>query len=75
MKHIKMQDCSVNLVYSGVYKITFPNNKIYIGISNNIYRRMLEHNNDFRNKLPIEYAIAMNNLINLIMMVVLEKEL
>ena len=52
-----MQDCSVNLVYSGVYKITFPNNKIYIGISNNIYRRMLEHNNDFRNKLPIEYAI------------------
>ena len=57
MKHIKMQDCSVNLVYSGVYKITFPNNKIYIGISNNIYRRMLEHNNDFRNNLPIENAI------------------
>jgi len=57
MKHIKMQDCSVNLVYSGVYKITFPNNKIYIGISNNIYRRMLEHNNDFRNNLPIEFAI------------------
>lgn len=57
MKHIKMQDCSVNLVYSGVYKIVFPNNKIYIGISNNIYRRMLEHNTDFRNNLPIESAI------------------
>ena len=57
MKHIKMQDCSVNQVYSGIYKITFPNGKIYIGRSNNIYRRMLEHNNDFRNKLPIEYAI------------------
>lgn len=57
MKHIKMQDCSVNIVYSGVYKITFPNNKVYIGISNDIYRRMLEHNNDFRNNLPIEYAI------------------
>lgn len=57
MKHIKLQDCSVNLVYSGVYKITFPNNKNYIGISNNIYRRMLEHNTDFRNNLPIEYAI------------------
>ena len=57
MKHIKLQDCSVNLIYSGVYKITFPNNKNYIGISNNIYRRMLEHNTDFRNNLPIEYAI------------------
>lgn len=52
-----MQNCSVNLIYSGVYKITFPNNKIYIGISNNIYRRMLEHNTDFRNNLPIEKAI------------------
>ena len=42
MKNIKMQDCSVLLKpYSGVYKITFPNKKIYIGISNNIYRRML----------------------------------
>lgn len=57
MKNIKMQDCSVNNIYSGVYKITFPNNKIYIGISNNIYRRMLEHNSDFRNGLPIERAI------------------
>lgn len=57
MKNIKMQDCSVNNIYSGVYKITFPNNKIYIGISNNIYRRMLEHNSDFRNNLPIEKAI------------------
>lgn len=57
MKHIKMQDCSAKTIYSGIYKITFPNNKVYIGRSNNIYRRMLEHNNDFRNKLPIEYAI------------------
>ena len=57
MKTLKMQDCSVNNIYSGVYKITFPNNKVYIGISNNIYRRMLEHNSDFRNNLPIEKAI------------------
>lgn len=57
MIHLKMENCSVNQVYSGVYKITFPNQKVYIGRSNNIYRRMLEHNNDFRNKLPIEYAI------------------
>ena len=53
-----MQNCSVSQnIYSGVYKITFPNNKVYIGISNNIYRRMLEHNTDFRNNLPIEKAI------------------
>lgn len=57
MKVIKMVDCSINTVYSGVYKITFPNDKIYIGISNHIYRRMLEHNTDFRNNLPIEKAI------------------
>ena len=57
MKVIKMENSSVNEVYSGVYKITFPNGKIYIGISNNMYRRMLEHNTDFRNNLPIENAI------------------
>ena len=48
MIHLKMEKCSVNQVYSGIYKITFPNKKIYIGRSNNIYRRMLEHNSDFR---------------------------
>lgn len=52
-----MQDCSVKNVISGVYLILFPNEKKYIGISNNIYRRMLEHNSDFRNNLPIEHAI------------------
>ena len=57
MIHLKMENCSVNQVYSGIYKITFPNQKVYIGRSNNIYRRMLEHNNDFRNNLPIEHAI------------------
>ena len=57
MKIIKMQESSIKDVYSGVYKITFPNKKIYIGISNNMYRRMLEHNTDFRNGLPIENAI------------------
>lgn len=57
MKIIKMQESSLKDVYSGVYKITFPNNKVYIGISNNMYRRMLEHNTDFRNNLPIEHAI------------------
>ena len=57
MKVIKMENSSVKEVYSGVYKINFPNGKCYIGISNNMYRRMLEHNTDFRNNLPIEHAI------------------
>lgn len=57
MKHLKTQDCSINSIYSGVYKITFPNNKNYIGISNHIYRRILEHNTSFKNNLPIERAI------------------
>ena len=57
MKIIKMQDSCITDIYSGIYKITFPNNKIYIGLSNNMYRRMLEHNTDFRNNLPIEKAI------------------
>lgn len=33
---------------SGVYKLTYPNGKIYIGISNDIKRRMYEHNNTKR---------------------------
>ena len=57
MKIIKISDICITDIYSGIYKITFPNNKIYIGLSNNIYRRMLEHNTDFRNNLPIEKAI------------------
>lgn len=52
-----MKDCSIKEHLSGIYKIDFPNGKIYIGLSNNIYRRMLEHNNDFRNELPVESAI------------------
>ena len=33
----------------GIYKIDFPNKKIYIGQSNNIKRRMYEHNNITKN--------------------------
>ena len=29
---------------SGIYKIDFPNGKVYIGQSQNIYKRVLEHN-------------------------------
>ena len=57
MKILKMNELSITTRYSGIYKINFPNQKVYIGLSNHFYRRMLEHNNDFRNSLPIEYAI------------------
>ena len=57
MKIIKMKDICITNIYSGIYKLVFPNGKIYIGLSNNMYRRMLEHNTDFRSNLPIELAI------------------
>lgn len=41
---------------SGIYKLTFPNNKIYIGLSNDIKRRMWEHRTDNTNQ-PVSYAI------------------
>lgn len=39
---IKVQDLQNNMM--GIYKITYPNGKIYIGLSNNIKRRIQEHN-------------------------------
>ena len=39
---------------AGIYKINFPNGKCYIGLSNNIPRRIKEHNNDKRQ--PVLYA-------------------
>lgn len=38
---------------AGIYKINFPNNKCYIGLSNNIPRRIKEHNHDKRQ--PVLY--------------------
>ena len=65
MKELKLQELSdKEHIYSGVYMIIFPNNKRYIGISNNIRRRMNEHNVDFRNNLPIESAIQKYGKIN-----------
>lgn len=65
MKELKLQEPSdKEHIYSGVYMIIFPNNKRYIGISNNIRRRMNEHNVDFRNNLPIESAIQKYGKIN-----------
>lgn len=47
---------NVNITYSGIYKINFPNGKSYIGLSNNIARRLKEHNNEAKigtNKYPV----------------------
>jgi len=52
---IQVKDLMDNM--SGIYKITFPNNKIYIGMSNDIRRRMWEHNNPSTNKTPCDLAI------------------
>lgn len=52
---IKVQDLQNNMM--GIYKITFPNNKIYIGLSIDIRRRMWEHNNPSSNKTPCDQAI------------------
>lgn len=40
---VKLKDLKENL--QGIYKLNYPNGKIYIGKSNNIKRRMYEHNN------------------------------
>lgn len=44
-------------IYSGIYKINFPNGKVYVGLSNNIYRRICEHNTDFRKQTACSSAI------------------
>lgn len=52
---------NVNITYSGIYKINFPNGKSYIGLSNNIARRLKEHNNEAKigtNKYPVHQAIT-----------------
>ena len=41
---------------SGIYKIVFPNNKVYIGLSSNIKKRLIAHNKTNDN-LPIHRAI------------------
>lgn len=41
----------------GIYKINFPNGKIYIGLSNDIKRRMFEHNSPSENSTPCDNAI------------------
>lgn len=53
---IKIEDLKENMM--GIYKLTFPNGKIYVGLSNNIKRRMYEHNNANKAKTPCDLAIV-----------------
>ena len=46
IQHYNLDNCPNNI--SGIYLINFPNGKIYIGLSNNIKRRIKEHNLDSR---------------------------
>ncbi len=43
MKKYLLSELSTKKI-AGIYKINFPNGKIYIGQSQNIYKRILEHN-------------------------------
>lgn len=52
---IKLTDLKKGVM--GIYKINFPNGKIYIGLSVDIKRRMSEHNAFTKAKTPCDFAI------------------
>ena len=52
---IKLEDLKPRT--QGIYKINYPNGKIYIGLSVDIKRRMQEHNNINKAKSPCDLAI------------------
>ena len=52
---LKVEDLKSGIM--GIYKVTFPNNKVYIGMSNDIRRRFWEHNNKNNSKTPCDKAI------------------
>ena len=63
---MKLEETKYNT--SGIYKITFDNNKIYIGRTNSLRRRMIEHvGKDVREhpELPISKAIKKHKIIDI----------
>ena len=45
-------------ILSGIYKLNFPNGKCYIGLSNNIRKRVWTHNhNDYKLNRVVGNAI------------------
>lgn len=66
---MKLEETKYNT--SGIYKITFDNNKIYIGRTNSLRRRMIEHvGKDVREhpELPISKAIKKHKIIDISML-------
>lgn len=60
----KLSELSPDWKKAGIYKINFPNGKYYIGLSNNIRRRMLEHNRRYiSEEYPLYKAIKKYNTI------------
>ena len=63
----KLSEIAPNTIIGGIYKINFPNGKCYIGLSNNIRRRMQDHNQEATRKdrmnLPLNNALVKYGLI------------
>lgn len=53
---MKVSDLQEKII--GIYKINFPNGKVYIGLTNNIKRRMYEHFSDGRNNMACHKAVV-----------------
>lgn len=52
---IQVKDLKPNMMC--IYKLNFPNNKIYVGLSCDVRRRMYEHNNEYKAVTPCDLAI------------------
>ena len=63
----KLSELSASWIKGGIYKINFPNGKCYIGLSNNIRRRMQDHNQEATRKdrlnIPLNNALIKYGLI------------
>ena len=62
------------MVCGYIYKISFPNGKCYIGLTNNLNRRWYEHNRDAKvgNTRYIYKALRKYNMIDTFQMIVID---